>query len=262
IKELKLRIQKKLSSQLKVTLRNKRFRLLHHNIVTPTGVIQGALQMLSTLLDNFYDSSLSLGTNQKSYFVSKKEMDQLKEQIDETMGWIHESTGQLIKMGQNLSALFSDSTMSLKKIHLSLSYFLYDCVAQHQPKQLDCYIDPALPEVTLDLDKNMMGTVLFEILDNAVLHNDNRRSSVHIKAYIKDHEVVISFQDNGRGIDLVDHENIFKEFWSVYEDIHHTRGQGMGLWICKKYITAHGGSIWVEDSQPEKGTTLCISLPL
>ncbi len=261
IKELKLRIQKKLSLQLKITLRNKRFRLLHHNLVTPTGVIQGALQMLSVLLNNFYDSSLSPKANQKNYFVSKKDVDQLKEQMDETMGWIHESTGQLIKMGQNLSALFSDSKMSLKKTQISLSHFLYDCVAQNQPKQLDCYIDSTIPIVTLNVDMDMMGTVILEILDNVVLHNDNGRPSVHIEAYIKDHKVVISFQDNGRGIDLMDREHIFKEFWSVYEDIHHTRGQGIGLWICKKYISAHGGSIWVEDSHPDKGTTFCISLP-
>ncbi|GMT49301.1 MAG: hybrid sensor histidine kinase/response regulator [bacterium] len=262
IKELKLRIQKKLRSQLKITLRNKRFRLLYHNIVTPTGVIQGALQMQSVLLNDFYDTSLPSGSDKESYIVSKKDLDQLKKQLDETNGWIHKSTDQLIKMSQNLSVLLSDGKISLKKSHISLSSFLCDSVARNQPDKLDCYISPTLPEVTVNIDNDIMGTVIFEILDNVVLHNDNSRPSVRIEAYTKNQEVVISFRDNGRGIDPTDYQNVFEEFWSVYEEINHTRGQGVGLWICKKYIRAHVGSIWVEDSRPDKGTTFCISLPL
>ncbi len=261
IKELRLRIQKKLSSQLKITLRNKRFRLLYHNIVTPTGVIQGALQMQSVLLDDFYDTSLPSASDKESYIVSKKELDQFKKQLDETNSWIYESTDQLIKMSQNLSVLLSDDKINLKKTSVSLSSFLYDSVAQNQPDKLDCHISPTLPEVTVNIDKDILGTVLFEILDNAVLHNDNSRPSIHIDAYTKDQEVVISFRDNGRGIDPADYQNVFEEFWSVYEEINHTRGQGVGLWICKKYVTAHRGSIWVGD-KPDEGTTLCISLPL
>ena len=53
-------------------------------------------------------------------------------------------------------------------------------------------------------------------------------------------------------------EAIFERFWQVSENDR--RGQGLGLYISKCIVEAHGGRIWAE-SKPGKGTTLFFTLP-
>jgi signal transduction histidine kinase len=65
--------------------------------------------------------------------------------------------------------------------------------------------------------------------------------------------------DTGPGIPEDERENVFYRFW-------HTRkgragGTGLGLFICKKIVEAHGGDIWVEDGPSGKGSTFFFTVP-
>jgi signal transduction histidine kinase len=77
----------------------------------------------------------------------------------------------------------------------------------------------------------------------------------------KEHEVVLSVRDEGRGIPADDLERIFGRFAQVdASNTRQNRGTGLGLAICKAIVEQHGGRIWAE-SVPGHGATFTATLP-
>ena len=68
--------------------------------------------------------------------------------------------------------------------------------------------------------------------------------------------VIVSINDNGAGIDPEIEPRLFTKFATKSES-----GLGLGLYISKSIIEAHGGKIWGENNQNESGTTFSFSLP-
>jgi signal transduction histidine kinase len=67
-------------------------------------------------------------------------------------------------------------------------------------------------------------------------------------------------RDHGIGIELAQQQAIFERFQRAVSERHYG-GLGLGLYICRRIIEAHGGSIRV-DSQPGAGATFTVELPL
>jgi signal transduction histidine kinase len=73
--------------------------------------------------------------------------------------------------------------------------------------------------------------------------------------------VIVSVSDNGMGISLRDQEQIFDRFQRVGERMTQSvQGAGLGLYICRAIVEAHGGHIWVNSTLRE-GSTFSFSLP-
>jgi PAS domain S-box-containing protein len=110
-----------------------------------------------------------------------------------------------------------------------------------------------LPEIKTD--KDMMKRVFLNLAVNAVqaMQNGGRLkiSTKKTKGFVE-----VSFEDTGIGISKEDMKKIFTPFFTTK-----SKGMGMGLPICKRFIEAHGGSIEVE-SREGKGTTFTVKLPI
>jgi PAS domain S-box-containing protein len=85
------------------------------------------------------------------------------------------------------------------------------------------------------------------------------RSTSEGSAEVIDDHVRYAVIDSGPGIDPAVQSSLFDPYWSAPE--HAKRGAGLGLYICKGIVTAHGGSIRVE-SEPGAGTRFFFSLPI
>ena len=86
--------------------------------------------------------------------------------------------------------------------------------------------------------------------------------SITIRGEAAGNRILVTIADEGIGIPLRDHEYIFDRFYRVEDgSARSVRGTGLGLYICKTIIEAHGGRIWVE-SELGKGTRLTFSLPI
>jgi two-component system sensor histidine kinase VicK len=73
---------------------------------------------------------------------------------------------------------------------------------------------------------------------------------------------MVSIADEGIGIPLRDQEQIFDRFYRVEDfSTEPIRGTGLGLYICKTLIEAHGGEIWLE-SKIGEGSRITFSLPI
>jgi two-component system sensor histidine kinase VicK len=73
---------------------------------------------------------------------------------------------------------------------------------------------------------------------------------------------VVSVRDNGAGIDPEVIPKLFTKFTTWPSSISRTNGVGLGLFISKNIIEAHGGSICANNNSTGKGATFSFSLPL
>ncbi len=81
----------------------------------------------------------------------------------------------------------------------------------------------------------------------------------HVTAHRQDDEVVIAVHDQGIGIAPDDLPHIFDRFYRVGH-MRRAEGTGLGLYITKRLVEAHGGRIWAE-SEEGKGSTFSFTLP-
>lgn len=115
-----------------------------------------------------------------------------------------------------------------------------------------------LPSITAN--EGQMIQLLQNLVGNSLKFRHSRPLLIHVGVQHKPDYWVFSVQDNGIGIDPQYQERIFTLFQRL-----HTReaypGTGIGLAICRKIVTEHGGEIWVE-SQSGEGTTFYFSIPV
>ncbi|MFL6349498.1 MAG: ATP-binding protein [Nitrososphaeraceae archaeon] len=90
--------------------------------------------------------------------------------------------------------------------------------------------------------------------NNTYGKNDNTSSS--ISNHNDEDEVIISIKDRGTGIDPDIQEKLFSKFVTKSDT-----GSGLGLYISKGIVEAHGGKIWAENNSDGKGATFAFSLP-
>ena len=74
------------------------------------------------------------------------------------------------------------------------------------------------------------------------------------------HDVTFRVNDTGPGISSEEQSRLFQRYWQGSEGTHRRGSLGLGLYICKNLVEAHGGTIWVE-SVPGSGSSFCFTLP-
>jgi CheY-like chemotaxis protein/two-component sensor histidine kinase len=108
-------------------------------------------------------------------------------------------------------------------------------------------------------DYMRLKQVLINLLSNAIKYNHNDGQLV-VNAVEEAELLVLTVQDNGRGMSASQMERLFEPF-SRFGDTEKVYGTGIGLSICKKLIESMNGSIRV-DSEEGTGSTFSILLPL
>ncbi len=123
--------------------------------------------------------------------------------------------------------------------------------------QAEISVDPDLPQATGS--EGLLIRVFQNLVGNAIKYIKGRTPKIHIGAKDEPHEIVIHVADNGIGIDPQYYERIFEPLKRLHTQQEYP-GSGIGLAVCKRIVTAHGGRIWVE-SKPGEGSTFYFSLP-
>jgi signal transduction histidine kinase len=109
-------------------------------------------------------------------------------------------------------------------------------------------------------DPPRIEAVLRNLLENAARYSPPD-SFIRLSAEQFDGHLLVRVADDGPGIPLTHRERIFDRFYRIESGLaRQASGAGLGLAICKGFVEAHGGKIWVEAS--ERGAVLAFMLPL
>jgi two-component system sensor histidine kinase GlrK len=110
------------------------------------------------------------------------------------------------------------------------------------------------PHVKIDAERILH--VLRNLLGNAIKYTKKGGTvSITVQA---DTELKVSISDTGSGIKIENHDMIFNKYYQVNSK---EKGTGLGLFIVKHIIDAHGGKVWIEKTS-KQGTTFSFTLPL
>jgi signal transduction histidine kinase len=101
------------------------------------------------------------------------------------------------------------------------------------------------PEVMVEGDFLKLTRVLTNLIDNAVAHSP-AGAVISVSVGFDDEEVVLTVQDQGKGVDPEDRFLIFERF---VRRSSHRPGAGIGLYVVKGLVEAHGGSVSVDGDQ-------------
>jgi two-component system, LuxR family, sensor kinase FixL len=107
-------------------------------------------------------------------------------------------------------------------------------------------------------DRSRLEQVLLNLLTNAMKYGEGR--PVRGRVEQDDGLVRLEVQDEGIGISSEDQERIFERFERATPARHHYEGLGLGLYLTRQIVLAHGGSIRVR-SAPGQGSTFTVELP-
>lgn len=119
-------------------------------------------------------------------------------------------------------------------------------------KKIKADIQPGMPAVAVD--RTSMYEVVNNLLDNAIKYSDDS-NEILVKSYVRDDGMIeTTVQDFGIGIPPNVVGNLFKKFYRNHRSRAQFGGTGLGLFLCKSIVTAHGGQIWVQSKEGEGST--------
>jgi signal transduction histidine kinase len=130
----------------------------------------------------------------------------------------------------------------------------YQTVAQGK---VNLIYEPSKEDIFVEADRDRVGQVLSNLLSNSIKFTEKGTISITTQKSSDSQEVVVRVKDTGCGID----QEILPRLFSKFVTKSDTGGTGLGLYISKSIIEAHGGKIWAENNKSEKGATFSFCLP-
>jgi signal transduction histidine kinase len=114
-------------------------------------------------------------------------------------------------------------------------------------------------DILIKADKGRISQVISNLLNNAIEFTGEGTILVSVEKnkISNDNEIIVSVKDSGQGIDQSILPRLFTKFASKYY-----KGTGLGLFISKGIIEAHGGKIWGENNPDGRGANFSFSLPI
>jgi PAS domain S-box-containing protein len=197
--------------------------------------------------------------------VLDREADELSEEQRHFLEVVDRNSQRLLRLVNDLLdvAHLGAGNLVLEPAACDAVALVAECVERAEAVARDRGIQLLLKadtEAHLEADPMRLGQVVDNLVSNALKFTPDG-GSVEVRVLLCPYGLAIEVADTGLGISPSVQERLFERFYRAPEATEHAiQGTGLGLWITKKIVVAHGGTIDVE-SVPGHGSTFRIELP-
>ncbi len=211
--------------------RSKIVAMLAHDFRSSLGVIRAYTEMLHTMPERRNDPT--------AYDAMAKTVEDLTAMTEEAL----------------LMARMSNSAVSVTLRPQPIYDIVCEAAERHRPER---QIHISASDLMVMGDRPYLVRVFDNLIGNSVKYSPPATSIDVMISRNGGPEVEVAVSDRGRGIDPADLPHVFEEFWRAQSSSERS-GSGIGLFIVKKIVEAHGGNASIE-SAPGAGTTVRIYL--
>lgn len=228
-------------------LKSELLRRTSHELKTPLVSIKGFSDLLTELYSQKLDKEMTAIVNE-----IKKGSDRLENLIKD---------------------ILKASKLQSGKIKIHKTYGNLSAIIKKVLEELQGIIKSRKHSITLDIENRLYAKfeqkrikeVIENLLVNAIKYTPPE-GEIIITSERNSKFIKISIKDTGIGLTVKEQKTIFREFGKIEKygkgwEIE-TEGTGLGLYICKKIIELHKGTIGVESQGKEKGSTFYFTLPM
>lgn len=225
-------------------VRNAFVSNITHEFKTPIATISLAAQMLQDR--NIPESAKNIPHLSQMVSTQSKKLTFLVEQILQ-MSIFDKGDFELKRKPVDIHEM-------IRKVLASFSLQIHDLNAS-----VMCKLDAN--NSVIYTDELHFSNIISNLFDNALKYRKGT-PSIQIITVNKDNGILVSFSDNGIGINKEFQKRVFEQFFRVPSgNVHDVKGFGLGLSYVKKIVDIMSGQIWLH-SEPDKGSTFFIWMPL
>jgi signal transduction histidine kinase len=186
------------------------------------------------------------------------------EKINKVVAKIGEATDQMYRLISNFLSLRAIEEGKISYIFkpVDIGQLVAAVVEEFAPaasqKGLTLISNLPTNSLVVKIDEVKFRQVIQNLVDNAIKYTD--RGWVKVEIQDGSSEVTLKVSDSGRGMSQETRQHLFEQFFRERGNSLTTQGTGLGLYIAKEIVKAHGGEIWAESEGVGKGTAFFIRL--
>ncbi|MGZ5471445.1 MAG: sensor histidine kinase [Nitrososphaeraceae archaeon] len=190
------------------------------------------------------------------------------EELHELLDIIMRNAKRLKRLTDNLLDItkIEGRSLMLNKEKFNLNILISEVLKDYLNKQKNqqkveiVYDFKHKEDIIVEADRDRLSQVIHNLLDNALKFTTHNQQMIFVIIDKKKHgkEIIVSVKDTGEGIS----DKILSKLFTKFATSDQTTGTGLGLYICKNIIEAHGGRISAENNSDGKGATFRFTLPL
>ncbi|MHC1740026.1 MAG: ATP-binding protein [Anaerolineaceae bacterium] len=214
--------------------------VVSHELKTPVALIKGYVGTLRRE-DTTWDRA-----------IVKESLQVIEEEADRLSGYIENLLDATRLQASGFNVKRSDLNIGDLINHVAERFR-----TQTGKHTISVQLSPNLPIVLAD--ETRIYQVFSNLISNAIKYSPG--GDICLSAEVHGENIVCGVSDVGPGIDPNDLPFVFDRFYRSPDAIRQTKGAGLGLYLAKAIVEAHGGKMWV-DPEYVKGARVCFSLPI
>lgn len=218
------------------TMKNKFYANISHELRTPINIINAALELNEIKITN-------------NDF----------EGIQENNLKIKKNCLRLIRTINNFidANKFTEGCVSLHRKKWNIVEVIEETVFASAPyireKGLEIIFDSTDEEIIINIDRDMIERVILNLLSNSLKYGKQECKKIDIEIVRFEKKIYIIVSNNGEKISQTDEKYIFEKFSSMSNKLNReNEGSGLGLFLCREIIKAHGGEFYLSTENESK----------
>ena len=222
--------------------KDKFFSIIAHDLRSPINSLLSFIQLMEDEIEQLSEDDIVELTCDL-----KKNVENTYRLLENLLEWSRSQTGRIV---------FKPESIMLNDV-LESTITLVKESAINKKISIESEI---VPELKVNVDKNMISTVFRNLLTNAIKFTP-REGRVNVKAEKRNGSVTVSVSDTGVGMSEDKMQKLFRIDTKITSiGTNNEKGSGLGLILCKEFVERHNGRIEIESEQG-KGSTFSIMLP-